>query len=372
MKTGSLELVVLALWGGLTGACDPFHTGFADVEDAVYYQARSLSPQGTQRPSTVFAMTWNIRFASGRIPFFWECGGGRALMRGSEVLERLSAIAAKIRQVDPDIILLEEVDVGAKRSDYVDQVQWLLDHTDLNYAVYASQWKADFVPSDGVGPMDSGTAIASRWPLGEAERIALPLIGDQDPLTNYFYLHRNILRTRVHVHGATDGSSSSTFMALAVHTEAFSDDGTKRKHIDRFKAEIDALAAQGELVLAGGDLNALPPGTAKVRGFPDSDCSDARFEGDDYTGEQDWLAALYATYQAAIPLVDYQNEQGDGGRFFTFSDGEHILWNRKLDYLFTNGVFVSGSGIIHQNEARGGMETLSLSDHAPLSVELVP
>src|SRR5690606_1556391 len=105
----------------------------------------------------------------------------------AEVETNLQRIADVINAVDPDVLFLEEVDVNSKRSAFVDQVQWLLDHTQLNHGAYASQWRADFVPSDGLGAMDSGNAILSRWPLDDATRFALPLREDQSALVRYFY-----------------------------------------------------------------------------------------------------------------------------------------------------------------------------------------
>jgi endonuclease/exonuclease/phosphatase family metal-dependent hydrolase len=46
------------------------------------------------------------------------------------------------------------------------------------------------------------------------------------------------------------------------------------------------------------------------------------------------------------------------------------FWNRKLDYLFTNGRFRVDSAVTHQDTASGGLATMPLSDHAPISVTL--
>lgn len=334
-------------------ACDPFHTQFDDVEPAAQYRATAL-----QKPPVVGdelrVMTWNVKFAGGRIDFFFDCHGDRALMTEAEVLTHLDGLAAKIRQVDPDIVLLQEVDVASKRCAYVDTLQYLLDHTDLNHAAYASQWKADYVPSDGLGAIDSGNAIMSRWPLSESTRVALPLIDEQDALTRYFYLRRNVLKTRVDIPGAP-------VWVVNVHTAAFATDGTKKKHIDSFKAELDALDAQGHLVIAGGDLNTLPPGSPQLHEFEDSKCV-GEFEADDYRDDVGWLDALYADYREAIPIEDYA---ADPARYYTHTTDKDGFWNRRLDYLFTNATW--RDGLVHQSTELGGMETMPLSDHAPVT-----
>ena len=159
-------------------ACESLVTTFEDVEDGKMYSAKRLE----KSPAVVDAitvMTWNIRFGAGRIPWFGDSCGDRVILSEEEVVGNLRGIADMIKEVKPDILLLQEVDVQSKRSAYIDQVQWLLDHTHFNYGAYASVWKAQVVPSDGLGRMDMGTAVLSRWAITDAERIQLPLRGDQ-------------------------------------------------------------------------------------------------------------------------------------------------------------------------------------------------
>lgn len=335
------------------------------MEPAEHYEAAQINPAPSADRSELLVMTWNIKFAGGRVRFFFECGGERGWMTKEEVAGNLRGLAQKIRQTNPDVLLLQEVDVESKRCAYVDNLQWLLDHTPLNYGVYASQWRADYVPSDGVGRVDSGNAILSRWPLTDAQRLALPLIESQDDLTRYFYLRRNILIAKV------DVPSSGELWLLNTHTSAFSDDGTKKKQIDRLVEELDRLNADAARFVAGGDLNVIPPGSSQEHGFADDCDGDPRFAGDDYRGEGDWLNPLYDRFTPAVSLSDYQSEQEV---HFTFTGDERVFWTRKLDYVFTNARFRAGSTMTHQDITQGGTVTLHLSDHAPLStiLELSP
>jgi endonuclease/exonuclease/phosphatase family metal-dependent hydrolase len=225
-----------------------------------------------------------------------------------------------------------------------------------------SAWRTpswDYVPSDGLGPVDMGNAVLSKYPLTDAKRIQLPLIQDQSALERYFYLKRNLLRVRIEL---GDGKS---VRAVNTHTSAFARDGTKKKQLDRFLAELDELRAAGELVVGGGDLNTLPPGSETVTDFPDSVCTDEDFQADDYSRESDWLAPLYDSYGSAVSLQQYQ---ADNTPFFTHTTDKAGFFNRKLDYLFSNGTF--RDGVTYQREVAGG-DPMVLSDHAPLGVTLV-
>ena len=342
--------------------CDPFHTEFEAVEPAQMYTA-SEKALSEEVPEDLTVMTWNIKFGGGRIDFFFDCHGERVLMGKSEVVQNLEGLAAKINQVSPDILVLNEVDVGSKRSAYVDMVQWLLDHTPLNHGAYASQWKADFIPSDGLGRVDSGNAILSRWPLTDATRIALSLIGEQDALTQHFYLKRNLL------HAAVALPDGGAVRVLATHLSAYSSDGTKKTQIDEVKSWMDTFVGAGEHVILAGDLNAIPPGSWKLKGFADEACpAEGPFDAGDFSAETDWLDALYADFSPAVTLEEYARNNLP---HFTHTTDKEGFWNRKLDYLFTNGAFVDGSSLTHQASWSGGMPTMPLSDHAPMSVRWV-
>lgn len=155
-------------------SCDPFGTKLGD--EVAYFEA--AEPYRVSFPDTLKVMTWNVKFGGGRIDFFFDCHGERVIMEKEEVEQNLKILADKIHEVNPDILFLQEVDIDAKRSAYINQLQYLLDYTELNFGVYASQWKAKYIPSDGIGKMDSGNAILSKWQLNDAKRIGLPLIGE--------------------------------------------------------------------------------------------------------------------------------------------------------------------------------------------------
>lgn len=360
MNIRPLLLPLAALLLILT-SCDPFNAQFDDVEEAIFYQAQEVKEPPTPR-NDLLVMNWNIKFGGGRLDFFFDCIGDKTVMDQGQVLQNLEGIVDKIRQVDPDLLLVQEVDRSSRRTAYIDQVQWILDRTDLNYAAYASQWRADYVPSDGLGRMDMGNALFSKYPITDAQRLALPLIDDQDGVTRYFYLKRNILDATVEIPGFGD------LQVLTVHADAYGKDGTKKLHIQRFKQEMDRHNQAGRLFIATGDLNTLPPGTENQHVFADAVCQDDDFIADDFREEADWLTEFYEDYTPAIPLADYQAHNEP---YFTHSVAKDVFWNRKIDYIFTNGAFLPGSGLTHQDRASGGIDTMELSDHAPLTARLL-
>ncbi|MFT5358107.1 MAG: hypothetical protein ACI9KE_005344, partial [Polyangiales bacterium] len=99
---GAGALLVLA-------ACDPFGTNLAGTDPQLYEAASMVEAPAPE--SSIVVLDWNVKFGGGRIDFFFDCFGDEVLMTRQEVLRNLERIAAKIREVDPDIVMLQEVDV---------------------------------------------------------------------------------------------------------------------------------------------------------------------------------------------------------------------------------------------------------------------
>ncbi len=335
---------------------DPFDAIIESEEEPVtFYEASSKSDQSSPSDSLTVG-SWNIKFAGGRLDFFFDCYGDRSLMEITEVETHLEGLATKINQMNLDILYLQEIDINAKRSGYIDQLQYLLDNSEFNYAVYASQWKNNYVPSDGIGRINSGNAILSRYPLNNAERTALPLIEEQSGFVQYFYLRRNILKAEI------KDAQGQTITLLNTHTSAFAKDGTKDKQLAEIKSAADELQANGATFILGGDFNSLPPSSDQVDNFSDDVCpKDSEFSANDFSAETAIMLPFY-DYQPLISLEDYAANNAD---YFSFTANKEGFWNRKLDFMFTNANFKDG--LVHLDEARGGMATMPLSDHAPLS-----
>ncbi len=359
----SIWITFVCISASILFSCEPLATGFDAEENARIFEAKNKHSVADTF-SRIKVMSWNIRFGIGRRPWFGDACGYRVVYDRSEIYETLDLILAKINELQPDVLLLQEVDIDSKRSDYVDELQWILDHSYFNYAAYGSQWKSQFIPSDGLGRMDEGNAILSRWPLADARRIALDLRNDQDQLTRYFYERPCIVSAQVII------PNTEKLYAVNIHASAFATDDTKYKHIQKFKEELDKLQTAAAWFVAGGDLNTLPPGSDTTDYCFQDACEGESFhhpndnplhkEGSNYTPEVEWLKELYRDYQVSVPTAEYLKNQTS---YFTHTTRPEHFWDRTLDYLFTNDAWIPSSSATHQ-------ECLEHSDHAPVSCML--
>ena len=342
-------------------SCDPLDSIIEknpNEDNAIYYTANNVL-QEPITSDTLKIVSWNIKFGGGRIDFFFDCYGDRVLMTEEEVLENLEGIVDKINNMNPDIIFLQEIDIDSKRSAYIDELQYILDNTGLNYGFYGSQWKSDYITSDGIGRVNSGNAILSKYALSNAQRIPLSLFDEQSSIIKYFYLRRNLLKAEVSIAG-------ETFIALTTHTAAYSTDGTKLKQLKEIKSEVDSLSTVGMSFILGGDFNTIPPNSILFQDFDDDKCAEENdLDGFSYENELTHMQPFFDDYKAAITQDTYDL---NNSKYYSYTSDKDGFWNRKLDYIFTNGDFVSNSGLVHQNQNSGGIATMPLSDHAPISV----
>ena len=350
-------------------SCRPLVTTFEDIESAVYYE--DASPDSAEFDNTLMVMTWNIRFGAGRIPFFGDSCGDRVLMTEPETMGYLNGIVSFIDSVKPDILLLQEVDVSSKRSAYVNQIQYILDHTYFNYGAYASMWNTEMVPQAGLGKINTGNAILSRWEITDAERIQLSLRTDQDDLTQYFYIRRNILKAKINILGL-----DTTLYVINLHATAFATDDTKQKHIAKYKEVLDELVDQGAVFVTGGDLNSIPPSTDSTDFCMEDICNGESFHTDadggphregsyfnNFVGEPDLVQPFYDAFYPAISLISTQDATHFTHSAWNTDYSQVEYWDRKLDYLFTNYQDWSSRGATYNYID-------NLSDHAPVSAIL--
>lgn len=356
MRRLLLALVVVA------ASCEPFADDIGPDRVEVPVFERAVKVPVDPAPRRLKIMTWNVKYGACRIDFWFDGWGDRVQMTSREVRGNLDAIERLIREVDPDVLFANEIEVNSRRSAYVDMVQDFLDHTSLNYGAYYQAWNSRYVPSEGVGRIDMGVAIFSKHPITYAQRIRQEDQGDDDPLHRLFYLHTVIGRAHLRV-GARE------IAAFVTHVSAYDTDGTKQRQL---KHLAQVLAEEKLPLVVGGDFNELPPTAAKIANFDDEspDLKGTEFEQPPYTPEA--MRPFFDKYAPAITLERIGVTEESQRAFYTHSImGPNLggFWTRQLDHLFVSaGSWAPGSTDVLQSPGRMGITSDPnwLSDHAPV------
>lgn len=344
------------------------------IESVPVHRRSVLVPPDSAAPAALKVLAWNVKYGAARIDFWFDLWGDRVQMTGQEVAANMASIYRLVNEVNPDILMTEEIEINSRRSAYTNMVTGMLEGTSLNYAAYFPTWRSKYIPSEGLGRMDLGNAIFSRYPITSALRIAQIDRTDQDALTRYFYIHRAVGRVVLDV--------GRDVAAMVVHTEAYDKDGTKGKQLLQI---LELMNGETLPFVIGGDFNSLPPGTVKLSDFNDLSPREKGTDFEQPPYPPDEMAPFYAAYEPHVALDRYGTTYDAQRPFFTHSIigrdkigslGEPGFWTRQLDYLFVRApdAWVAGSTDNLQLPGRGagagapGIESdpMLLSDHCPV------
>jgi endonuclease/exonuclease/phosphatase family metal-dependent hydrolase len=343
-------------------ACTKLPMTWEDTEEFPTTQADTLVDADV--PDTLRIMTWNLKFGGGRVDFFFDGWGERVHMTEAEVATNMDGIRALLDEQQPDILLAQEVDINSARSAYTDMFDEILQTTDYNYAAFVPVWEVDYIPENGLGHVEMGQAVFSKWPITRNTRIDLPQSADSSALVNYFWLHRAVQIVAIDL-------GDTSLNVVNNHPAAYALDGTKQLHLQRIFDESSALAPP---VITGGDFNVIPPGSLITEGFADNaPTSTTGVQEVSYSeAEMDALLPFYDTFDPAIPLADYQAAT-DQEPFLTHSVSGEVFWTQKLDYLFGSEPWTGAWTLQKPGDGDPALvsDPMALSDHAPMVATMV-
>jgi endonuclease/exonuclease/phosphatase family metal-dependent hydrolase len=297
-------------------------------------------------------MSWNVQYMAGKGYVFWydlfDESGPDERPSPEAITATVVEVARVIADESPDVILLQEVDDGASRTDGEDQLERLLGMLPDDYACSASAfyWKALFVPHPRImGSAGMKLSTISRYRIDEATRHQLPIM-PSDPLTQQFNFRRAILEVRLPVEG------NAALVVLNTHLDAFAQGtDTMQQQVALATGLLDDLSAAGNPWLIGGDFNLLPPGPQY-----DTLPSDQRV----YYEADSELAVLTDAYPS-VPSVEEANGD-DASAWFTHYPNDPAVTgpDRTIDLLFFNPILELGDHFVRN------ADTQQTSDHLPV------
>jgi endonuclease/exonuclease/phosphatase family metal-dependent hydrolase len=307
--------------------------------------APSLSPG-----QPIKVVTYNTQFFAGTDYHFFYDGGADALVDRVDVRRTVTGVSAFLAKENPDFILLQEVDCGARRTGYLNQVELLRNSLpdDLRNSVATLYWKSKFVPHPRVmGSAGTKLVVFSRYRLEKSTRYQLPRTPG-NPIVADFNFKRALLEVEIPL---ADGR---TFCLLNTHLEAFPK-GTDvmRRQVDHVLLKLDALDKKNVPWILGGDFNLLPPGQWKRLNAEERGCHHEPSE----------IFAIYERYRGVPTISDASGERMQDFLTFTKRIKEQRVPIRTLDYFFASQDVRINRYAVRQAGVK------SLSDHLPLVAE---
>ncbi|NBF03220.1 endonuclease/exonuclease/phosphatase family protein [Pseudomonas sp. Fl5BN2] len=294
-------------------------------------------------------LTWNLQYLAGKRYVFWndQLQGEDERPTLEDMAFSLDEVARVIRDEQPDLVLLQEVDNGAKASAYQDQFKLLQERLADLYpcSTQAYDWKADFVPSPHIfGSVGRQLATLSRYRIEHAERLQLPVTPGH-LISRQFQPKDALLLSYLPL------SDGGQLVVVNTHLErARKVEDTQQKQVAAIIKVLDKLESRGTPWVIGGDFNLLPLGQYQRL----SEVHRAPYSADSP------LHLLWDKY----PMIP-SNTQASGvdrARWLTHYPNDPSLDgpDRTVDYLFYSPLVKRVESRVRQDD------TLRISDHLPV------
>jgi len=262
-----------------------------------------------EKPSVLKVLSWNLGFLYG----LGSAGDNYESKAQEFYLKKLKLAVEQLKELNPDIIFLQEIDFKSSRSHTINQAEYFAKHAGYPYVAEIHSWKANYIPfpywpfKNHFGEMESGGAILSRYPLSRHRAFLLSKPEAQPWWYNLFYLHRYYQLVDVTI-------DEKSHTVLNVHLEAF--DKTNRQQQIKQLSEIVQIERP---IIVAGDFNMVPTVASKKSKFAD---------GDDYENDQSFELMKLSKMLEVIPESIYEKSEM---RYFTYPSDRP---DRRLDYIF--------------------------------------
>jgi endonuclease/exonuclease/phosphatase family metal-dependent hydrolase len=196
-------------------------------------------------------VTFNVQFLAGTGYHFFYDGGPDTLVAQSDIEATAGGVGAFIANSLADVVLLQEVDCGARRTDYLDELALLRSAlpAEMQNHVATYYWRSKFVPHPKIlGPAGTMLVIFSRYRLGRARRYQLPRTPG-NPIGRDFNLKRAILEVELPL------ANGEFLRILNTHLEAFPK-GTDvmERQVQKVLERLNWLDQLGPALDSGGGL----------------------------------------------------------------------------------------------------------------------
>ncbi len=199
-----------------------------------------------------FIMTYNIGFGAYRKDYSFFMDGGKSSWGRDEesVMAAVCEMGGIINDVNPDFVLLQEVDIDGTRSYHVNELELLNQFVKGYYYDFAQDYDSPFLffpPWEPHGANKSGLVTYSRGEITESMRRSLPISESFSKLVD---LDRCYSISRI----PTENGLS--LCIYNVHTSAYGgSDEIRQAQLSMLYEDMKLDYEKGNYVICGGDFN---------------------------------------------------------------------------------------------------------------------
>jgi len=222
------------------------------IEDNLSLEAEN-NRQNTVKTDTEYSiMTWNIGFGaySDDYSFFMDGGKYSRAFSADAVVENVSAMMEVMAKKNPDIAIIQEVDIGSTRSYQIDQREIVYDYLEGYSSVFAQNYDSPYLFYPILSPHGksrSGIMTEAKFNISSAVRRSLPI---ETGFTKFLDLDRCY---SVSYLPTSDGK---TLCVYNMHLSAYTTDGTvTTEQLKMLIEDMRSEYSKGNYIICGGDFN---------------------------------------------------------------------------------------------------------------------
>lgn len=246
---GMLAFLFLAIVGYVLYVLLSYHR----IPDQQVLKAEGDAEQELHAGESVRIVSYNLGFGaySADYTFFMD-GGSESRARSPEaVRENISGAMSAAMSLQPELLLLQEVDIDGTRSHHIDEYQMVRDLAgDGVEWVFAQNYDSPYLfwpLTEPHGANQSGQAVMSVFPISSAVRRSLPI---ETGVMKLVDLDRCYSVQRIPV------SNGRELVLYNVHLSAYTSDGSiAEEQMKLLFADMAEEYAAGNYAVAGGDFN---------------------------------------------------------------------------------------------------------------------
>lgn len=197
-------------------------------------------------------LTYNIGFGAYTPDFSFFMDGGKSSWAKSKesVIETVQGAANLVDGINPDFILMQEIDLDSTRSYHVNQYELINGTFDEYYSSFAVNYDSSFLAypfTQPHGKCYAGIALYAKYPITGSLRRSLPISAS---LSKFVDLDRCYSISRIPT------ESGKELVLINIHMSAYGNDASVRqKQIATLCADLQKEYEAGNYVICGGDFN---------------------------------------------------------------------------------------------------------------------
>ncbi len=300
-------------------------------DDVEQVELTGQAEKSLTKGESITLLSWNIGYGglSETADFFMDGGKGVRTQDEDQVKKNVQAVIDTIKEEQPEIVFLQEIDRNSTRSYGIDQVQTIGDAYSGYQSGFANNFKVLYmpIPIPPYGHINSGIMTLSKYSATKAERISLPC-----PFSwpiRLLQLKRCLLVERIPIK-----DSDKELVLVNLHLEAYDDGEGKVEQTKKLEELMQTEREKGNYVIAGGDFNQT---------FSNIDTGKYPLQSDDVLkcGEIDksvfdpsWQFCMDTTYPTCRSL-DRPYDRTDEKFQFYVIDGFIVSDNIKVESMET-------------------------------------